>query len=650
MSRGAPRKLVQKNASSLRDAHRGTAHRAIARKHPGCRLSPSRLWVCLAILSGVVMALYLRTLSFEFVFDDWAYIVENPLLKRADSFLYPLRFNDFATVGERDGFDPDLCLNFILRPAAYATMYLNWLFGGMVPAGFRIVNIAIHAANACLLFLLLSRWLKREAHGKAGRPAVGSAGFFAALLFAVHPMQIESVTYITQRFESLATFFFLGTCLSYDHFLRTGLRRWRLASLACLLTGLFSKETVITAPILLVVIDCLLHGASIRSSLWRARHHLAAMLIVPVLITATSWAQNHGTLEARHAINITNVNLDPLTPLEYARTQACASLSYLRLLLWPVGQNADADYPAVSSWLDVRFLTSVSLITLLFTAVAVLFVKRGGTQNRNTTLGLLGLLWFFITLLPSSSFVPLPDLFVEHRSYLPSIGVAIALAAMIEGGSRRLHERHQSSGLLTASLVCIVVVLSVANWRRNEVWRSEISFWQDAASKSRDKARPLQSLGTALAAHGNKRSGLHCLEKAIAIEPRFLPAWVNSILIHLELGEFDAAERTSRAALQLYPDTATLHHNLGMIYAQTGRHVEAIHCFERTLQLQPRTAEAHECLAHIHHRLHDLKKAREHLQAALELNPEAEGLRDLQRTLDDEAAAKNAETAAAGAQ
>lgn len=589
-----------------------------------------------ALLTGITVVLYVRTLSFEFVFDDWAYVLENPLLMRARSFLYPLSFAEFATAGEREGFDPDLCTNFILRPVTYLTLHLNWLMGGFDPSGFRFVNIMIHAANACLIAVLLSRWLPGDAEARRSPAVVGFGSFSAALLFAVHPMQIESVTYVTQRFESLATLFYLATCLAYDRYLRTGSVPWRRASLVLLMMGLLSKETVVTAPLMLVSIDCLLHGSKVRAALWRARLHLAAILVVPALLAATSWAQNGRSFSAHNMVNITNVNLDPIPPLDYARTQICAWLSYLRLLLWPAGQNGDVDYPAVTSWTDARFVASAFVVGLVITSAIGVFLRKGGRESRPATLLVLGVLWFFVTLLPSSSFVPLPDLFVEHRSYLPSIGAAMVVAAVVEALRRRSSKQGSLRVAPAAVIGCMALVLSVANWRRNEVWRSEVSFWQDATAKSANKARPWQSLGTALAAQGDKQGGLDCLKRALAIEPRFLPAWVNLVLIHLELGELDEAERASRDALRLYPDTPSLHHNLGMILAQRGSLQDAIQCFRRALELQPSAVDSHVSLAHIYRRVSDHRSAIQHLRAALDLRPGDDDLRELLASVQNE--------------
>lgn len=582
----------------------------------------------LGSIALVVAILYGRTLSFEFVFDDWSYVLENPLLKRLESFAYPLHFTEFATSGEREGFDPDLSLNFILRPVAYFSFFIHHALGGFDVGGFRIVNIAIHAANACLVFLLVARMAKAGPRPRGPvSVSVPLGPFSAALLFAVHPLQIESVTYVSQRFESLATLFFLASCLAYGRYLKDGTVRWKRWSIALLAGGLFSKETVVTAPVMMVLMDWLCFASTLRAACWRARHHLLCVLIVPAMLAAASWAQNGGVLSFSKTVNITNLDLSPITPLDYALTQVCAGVSYLKLLLWPAGQNADADFQRVASLWDARLAVSSSIVIGLLSTGWAGFVKSG--KGGTGAVCLLGVLWFFITLAPSSSFIPLPDLFVEHRSYLPSIGVALIVGALVD------HVRHRQgvvgwkTWITPAAVACVALVLSVANWRRNEVWRTEVSFWEDAAAKSPGKARPWQSLGTALAARGDKHEGLRCLQKSIGIDPRYLPAWVNIVIIQVELRHYDQAVESSRAALRLYPLSASLHHNLGMALAEGGNVGDAIQSFRRAIDIQPLSADSHACLGHLYRRINDQRRALEHLRKSVVIRPDDDALRDL---------------------
>ena len=345
------------------------------------------------------------------------------------------------------------------------------------------------------------------------------------------------------------------------------------------------------------------------------------------MLAAASWAQNGGVLSFSKTVNITNLDLSPISPFHYALTQVCASVSYLKLLLWPVGQNGDYDFQRVESLGDVRLAASICIVGGVIAAAWAGYAKSG--KSRTGAVCFLGVLWFFITLAPSSSFIPLPDLFVEHRSYLPSIGLALTIGALVN------HLRHHSNTVrwaaraLPAGVACVALVLSIANWRRNEVWRTEVSFWEDASAKSPGKARPWQSLGTALAARGDKREGLLCLQKSVGIDPRYLPAWVNIVIIQIELGEYEKAVETSKAALRLYPDSASLHHNLGMALAKVGDVGEAIQSFLRAIKIQPLSADSHVCLGHLYRRINDHKRAIEQLRKGAEIRPDDAALRDL---------------------
>lgn len=585
---------------------------------------------CAGVLMLIVVALYARTLSFEFVFDDWHYIAGNSLLHDARSFLFPFHFTSFATSGVQQGIDPDLALNFILRPVTYFTFFLNHVQGGADPWGFRMVNIVIHAINAALVYTLIRLVIRAAARGDAGQnPRAGSlASFAGAALFAMHPMQVESVTYVTQRFESLATLFYLGSCTAWLSALmeestnNKRARKLRHVSIVLLVTGMLSKETVITAPVIMVVLDVLCLRGGVKAACRRALVPLLCMALPLVLLAAASRAQNGGTLDLTKTVNITNVDLTPVTPWQYALTQIGASVGYLGLWLWPQGQNADADFHAVTSALDWRVLAPAAVIAGLLVLAWWAYVKIRRDWTGAALAG--GTLFYFIALAPSSSFIPLPDLFVEHRSYLPSVGLALAAAALMELLRRAVAIRGWPERTIPAALTCAVLMLGAATWMRNDAWSTEVTFWQDAVAKSPHKARPWQSLGTALAASGDKATGLECLHRAIEIDPRFLPAWVNASVICIETRQFDEAVKTSRAALAWHPAAAVLHHNLGIALAHTGLPREAIASFLRAIDALPASADSHLCVGLLYERLNDSQHALEHLRQAAVLRPDDE--------------------------
>ncbi|HEY1050428.1 MAG TPA: hypothetical protein VGE39_11755, partial [Prosthecobacter sp.] len=254
--------------------------------------TPRRRWphaVVAALLMALCAGLYGWTADFPMVFDDHMYMKDNMFFRDSASFSYPAHFTEFVSRPAKLGIDPDLAVNFVLRPVAYASLHLNYLMDGFRPRWFRVVNIIIHAATALLIYALLRLLLKRSPH--AGALSKGSAFFIpltAAALFAAHPLATESVTYIIQRFTSLSALFYLLTLwlyfLSLQGSSRAGRVVLRVVAVAVLLAGMLTKECTFTAPLVAVMLDILVLGTRWRTAARRAWPLLLCLPLIPALV------------------------------------------------------------------------------------------------------------------------------------------------------------------------------------------------------------------------------------------------------------------------------------------------------------------------------------------------------------------------------
>ena len=575
------------------------------------------------LVAGVL--LYGRTLPFPFVFDDHIYLVGNPLVKDARSFTFNGDFRAFATYSARAGLDPDLSTNFILRPVTYLTFYINYALDGLRPQGYRAVNIAIHCANAMLVLLILSHLLR--ASPKAGTVTSFSAGFIAlaaALLFMVHPLQTESVTYIIQRFTSLSAFFYLLTILTYllanASEKRTARWSWHCLSVAALVLGMLSKEILFTAPFLLVLLDWLVMGAPLKVVWKRTIPYFLCLPIIPALILVTSWAQNNGSANLAAAFHIATAVKDPHYQWHYALTQPGVLLSYLQLIFAPTGLNMDRDYPLATSLWQGRVHLPAALIGGIVAASALWYRHR--RDDVRVSLIFCSVLWFFLTPSPSSSVIPLGDLMVEHRTYLASIG---ALAALVCGAdllrttwfSNIRWMRYAIPGCVAAW----VVVLGAATWGRNDVWSSEVSIWRDTATKSPNKFRPWINLGTACAESGNLQEGASYFRKALYIEPRLIPAYENLGAIENALGHFQEALNVSNVGLVCAPESFVMQYNRGVSCCALGRVEKGILSFQNAIKIRPAHLPSQLALALCYGKLRQYDKALKHGRIAVSLAP-----------------------------
>jgi protein O-mannosyl-transferase len=512
----------------------------------------------LGLLASLCAALYAWTLDFPFAFDDVIYLVNNPFVKDASSFGYLSNFHTFANKATALGIDIDYSINFILRPIAYVTFHLNYVFDGLTPYWYRAVNVVIHGLNSMLIYALLLRLLTRLPESrKLSSNSVAFIAGTAALVFAVHPLATESVTYIVQRFTSLVALFYLITLLLHFHaatIQRTLLRRSvRVISVLILVLGMLTKESCFTAPVVAVLLDAVLLGTALRTALWRALPLVLCMTIIPALLIATTWAQQDGSLNYGDVMNIVNFGEKKLSVGHYAITQLTVIVEYLRLLVWPSGMNVDPDWTVHSSLLETSVLGAVAIIMgLLSLSVWLLFARRERSVH-GSIVGMF-LLWFFVTISVTSSIVPLPDMIAEHRTYLPSIGLFVAIACILDWFRVRLSSRRVLRWLAPATAIACSAALSFTTLQRNEVWRSTVSLWEDTATKSPAKARVLSNLGFAYGTAGDMAKALPCFEKAVELQPKFLNGWKNLLTSQLELARFKEVLNTCDKMLIHYPD------------------------------------------------------------------------------------------------
>jgi hypothetical protein len=307
----------------------------------------------IAVVMTLSAGLYAWTVDFPMVFDDHTYLMDNPFFKDASGFRHlTSNITEFARRPAQMGLDPDLATNFILRPVAYASFYLNYALDDFHPRWFRVLNILIHAANSILVYALLNVLLRRfVTDGSLQRSSRLFIAATSALLFAAHPLAIESVTYIVQRFTSLVVLFSLLALWLYFISLsaksRLGAWSLRAGAVLALLLAMQTKECSFTVPFMAVLLDWLVRGTRLRLAVFRALPLLLCAPVIPLLVIFTAAAQNGGTFDLPAAINIVNSRDAPLNHWHYIVTQLTVVAHYLRLLFWPVGLNLDPEWPPI---------------------------------------------------------------------------------------------------------------------------------------------------------------------------------------------------------------------------------------------------------------------------------------------------------------
>lgn len=567
--------------------------------------SPARA-VCLCVLLALLAAialLYGHTLQVSWYFDDYQ-ILDKPALHSLAGALRQLLAQ---------------------RGVANLTLALNYRFGDADPTGYHLVNLVIHAASGWLVFLLLQRIFP----GTLRWPLLG------ALLFIAHPLQTQAVTYVIQRMTSLSgCFVFLALNL---HLKAQETRHRRLMLAGALLCGalaVYCKENAVVLPFLLLLFDDLVRP---DLPLRRRLREILPYCVVPLL-----YAVQHLLLPLLRGSSLADLTAAPVTaattPLTYLFTEFQVLWLYLRLLVLPVRQMLDYDFPLVSTLLDLRSLLALAgLLVLGFLA---------WQQRRKRPALAFGTAWFFAALAIESSLIPLDPVF-EHRLYLPLFGFVVVVIALAAACPRQR--------LATGVLVAALLLLALLTWQRNALWTDPVRFFEDNLAKAPKSARVRVNLAHHYREARRYGEAQQLLEAAIRLDPLYAKSYKalaslyrewgmrqraaelldsglkrlpgDILLTHeaaqlrLEQQEPEAALAYLQAGLALHPESDYLYNTLGQSYDALGRWPEAEAAFRQSLKFHPANPIARCNLGKVLFRQERFPEALREFQRALDDDP-----------------------------
>jgi len=598
-------------------------------------LSKNQFAFVLIVFAGLLA--YSNSFSVPFQFDDDAYVVSNPTIRTFHYFLAPWEISAL-TDQSPTSYPPALRYAFMTRIVGYLTFAVNFRLHGLDVMGYHVVNLVIHILNGLLVYLILTATFKTLKEPPL--PPGGSLKPFeiiataSALLFVIHPIQTQAVTYISQRFASLATCFFLLSLLSYIRSRTSAARNrralWYTGALISAATAMLTKEFTFTLPVVVALYELTFIPGSRSERIRNLAPFAATMLIIPasIFMQQGSLSALDSTMRTHTAADVSNI-----PRIDYLLTQLKVVVLYLRLLFLPVGQNIDHDVPVSTSLLDVPVLLSFVILLALFSVGVFLYIAA--TRKREypeLRLASFGIIWFFVTLSVESSVIPLGELAAEYRMYLPSVGLITAFVSLAVLSVRRFSGLSEPNTKAIAGVFSlIVIILGTATYARNTVWATEISLWEDAARKSPRKVRPHQNLGTYYGMAGRLEDAKRELIAALQLAPDNYELHNNLGIVYRKLGDYDRAVqqymivirlnpsdpmarynlgnvylaqgnlegaiREYRAALAVIPDYDELHNNLGVAYDKSGRLDEAIAEFGRAVSLNPENTNARRNLA-----------------------------------------------------
>lgn len=412
---------------------------------------------------------------------------------------------------------------------------------------------------------------------------------------------------------------------------------WAALSLLAAFAAMNSKEIAFTLPLAIVWLElCFFGQQSVRRTMVRLLPWLLLLLYIPWLMFGSSnTAFSNQPAPASEATTVVPVvantpagQVSALPRQSYLFTQFSVFLNYLRLIVWPAGQNIDHDpavYYTLLAWRP-PFAQATGGKPALGLAVLILLAVVAIRSRRVNPLLAFGLGFFLLTWALESTFYPLVELMVEYRMYLPLAGVSLAAGALLAAILGRLgadqRPARQDGGQAALGIAgVLLILLAIAALSRNGLWRDPVLLWQDAAAKSPQRARPVHNLGSIYLETGQYALAQHYLERAVALDPYRAVAHANLGTALMQQGRLAEAERHMRTAMRLKPDLAAIAGNLAQLYIQQGRWDEAKALLEEALARDPRSIAAHNALGIVFVQRGDVARARVLFEAALELDP-----------------------------
>lgn len=592
----------------------------------------SRLLILAGILMAAVIAVYWKTLTNPFLFDDELSIVSNGTIRelwRLNAVLSPPVGTPVAG-----------------RPVVNLTFALNYAVGALDVRGYHVVNIAIHIYTALVLFGFVRRTFDSPALvARFGERATGLA-FAVAMLWALHPLQTEAVNYLTQRTESLMSLFYLLTLYCAVRGLEQGSSRWSLAGAVVCAAGMACKESMVSAPLMLVLHDRVFFFASFRAS-WKARWPMyagagAAWLVLLVLMMPGPRSDSVGLSLGTTAAN-------------YLLNQAQMIVGYLKLTVWPQSLILDYGPP--------QHLT-VNEVAIDGVMVGCLIVATIGALAFALPLGFLGAA-FFVLLAPTSSIIPIvTEVGAERRMYLPlACLVILGVVAISVAGDRVARSLDVVTPRLQHVAECVILA-AVCAWlatgviHRNRDYETRLTMAEtiverrphgraryelatellvvgrrddgiaELTESAHDYPGARYALGTELIAAGQTAQGVDQLEQFVRAQPNHANAIPARDMIgqtrisqnrlddaaaqfeqilrdapdyldaQWHLGDVMLMEHRPDAAIGHYaayvglrPSNAQAQSNFGIALAATGKVADAVAHFERAVDIDPGSVE-----------------------------------------------------------
>jgi tetratricopeptide (TPR) repeat protein len=532
-------------------------------------------WAAAALSLFLVFEAYGPSLRGPFILDDLYLLFDNPSAA-------PLTFTQWIRG---------------LRPTLMASFWVNYQSARSDPYVYHVTNVFLHFLGSVVVTLIVARLLELAGVTGKEKPVLS---VFAGGLFLLHPLQTESVAYVASRSETLSVLFYMSAFAVFLYRRTESTTILRAAAILVLFAGaITTKEHTLTLAVLLVLADWFWGLGGIRKN---------AMLYGALALGAAAGAWF--VWRVLTSANTAGFGMSDLSPATYFFTQCRVLWMYVRLFFLPFGQNLDPDIALSTNPLEHGAI--VGLLALLA------LVAAGWIYRKRFPLAAFGVLTFLLLIAPTSSIVPIRDVFAERRLYLPFLGLLLVTVEIL----RRLKMQQ----IIGVSLV-VLATCTVLTYRRSAIWGDVLLLWQDTAAKSPTKWRPRFQLAHAYYSAGQCPQAAENYEHASKLGPTDVPLLVDwGLALECSGRPYEGITKLREAAAMEH--SAHIFSQIGMIYGKLGKLPEALEALKEAERTDPGFDVTYLYRGNVYEVSGDRAAAAREYQHALSLNSENQAARE----------------------
>ncbi|MGB5217875.1 MAG: tetratricopeptide repeat protein [Smithella sp.] len=538
--------------------------------------SKEKILIIYVLLAAMTLAVFWQVNQYGFVFDDVQYVTNNNYVK--SGFTWEGIYWAFTNTTSN-----------LWNPLIWLSLMFDYHLFGLNAGGYHMNNLILHILNSFLLFWLFNRITK----------SIWESAFIAAL-FAIHPMHVESVAWITERKDVLSSFFFMLTLCLYVYYTEEPNIKRYLLVLTVFVFALMSKPMVVTLPVIMILLDYwpLKRFDSYKGNiiLWQMKEK-ATFFILSLSFAAITI----------YVMNDPDVQYFPLS--SRISNAPVAFITYLGKTFWPKDMAAFYPFPAQRPMWQI---IAASLLIIYISITVIVLTKR-------LPYLLMGWLWFCIMILPVIGLIQNGYYAMADRyHYLPSIGITILLiwsiSYLVQGNTR-------FKKIVTPAGITALAILAVLAWRQSGYWKSSLDLWSHALEVTRDNFVAHNNLGAALNEEKKSREAIHHYNEAIRLKNDYYYAYNNRGNAYAVLGEDHHAIEDYHKAIHLNSHYTEAFYNLGNTYNKLGQYEYAIDNYNKVILMKPDDASAYNNRGNAYNRSGQYQRAIADYNQAIRLNP-----------------------------